>query len=311
MTNITIKQYLKTLPTDGSVYYCPDLGNAGDSLIAQATLQLFAEVGVNFTFVHWEQLEDFNPEGKTLIYGGGGNLVSYYKVARNILEKYHRYVDKMVIFPHTITDNEDLLPKLANNVDIILREEVSYAHVLKNNTQSNIMLMDDLAFSLNIHDVLNKQPIGTIAAILLKIRNKFKPGGGSTTIPSIEQMLSNDILDTSYRLKRLFNSHGARTLNCFRTDVEETGVELPKDNLDLSDIFAYGTRNEELIHYASHRLLSFINHFDVVKTNRLHVCLAGALLGKQVKFYPNSYWKCEAIYNYSIKNKFDNVEWCT
>ena len=310
MSNLTIKQYLKTLPTDGSLYYCPDLGNAGDSLIAQATLQLFRETGVNYNFVHWKQLDDFDPGGKTLIYGGGGNLVSYYKVARNIVSRYHRKLDKLIIFPHTITGNEDLLAELGENVDIILREKVSFKHVSDNSVRSNNMLMDDLAFSLNIKEVLGKKPHGLFIFLLLKILYKLLPGSSTEIIPPLKQVLTNNILELKCYFRRLGNKPGSRVLNCFRTDVEETGVDLPPDNLDLSDIFAYGTRNEELISYASYRLLNFMNKYDEIRTNRLHLCLAGALLGKKVKFYPNSYWKCEAIYNFSIKGRFDNVEWC-
>jgi exopolysaccharide biosynthesis predicted pyruvyltransferase EpsI len=71
----------------------------------------------------------------------------------------------------------------------------------------------------------------------------------------------------------------------------------------------YGTDNEEVGFYTCHRLLSFMRQWDEIKTNRLHLGIAGALLGEKVKFYGNNYYKCKAIYQYSMKNRFPNVQW--
>ena len=310
MNDSNIRQYLKTFPANEEIYYCSNPGNAGDSLIAQATLQLFKETGLSYKFIPWKQLDNFDLKGKTLIYSGGGNLVGLYKQARTVISKYHRHVKKMVILPHTIRNNEDLLRELGENVDIITREEVSYEHVRKNNSKSNIMLMDDLAFSLNVDDILLKKPVGLAGAILLNFLSNFSHDINGDTIPSPKKIFSNNLLEVESYIKRLQNKSGHHILNCFRTGPEATDILIPADNLDLSKIFAYGTRSERLIRYASYRLLKFINRYQEIRTNRLHLGIAGALLGKRVKLYPNNYWKCEAIYNYSIKNRFENVEWC-
>jgi hypothetical protein len=47
-----------------------------------------------------------------------------------------------------------------------------------------------------------------------------------------------------------------------------------------------------------------------VHTNRLHVAIGAMKLGKSVKLYGNNYFKIRAIYDYSIKDKYQNVEWC-
>ena len=41
----------------------------------------------------------------------------------------------------------------------------------------------------------------------------------------------------------------------------------------------------------------------------LHLAIAGALLGKPVECYPNSYFKNEAVYHFSMKDRFPNVQW--
>ena len=58
-------------------------------------------------------------------------------------------------------------------------------------------------------------------------------------------------------------------------------------------------------------LLRVVDSFDVVRSDRLHVAIAGALLGKEVELYPNSTFKNRAVYDFSLE-RFTNVrfvEW--
>jgi exopolysaccharide biosynthesis predicted pyruvyltransferase EpsI len=59
----------------------------------------------------------------------------------------------------------------------------------------------------------------------------------------------------------------------------------------------------------SYSILRFLKDFDEIHTNRLHICIAGALIGIKVHFYPNSYWKNRAVYEHSIKGRYENVQW--
>ena len=68
--------------------------------------------------------------------------------------------------------------------------------------------------------------------------------------------------------------------------------------------------NEVLIEQNVIDILSIINKYEVVSTNRLHVCIGAALLNKEVNLYPNSYYKNESIYLMSLKDKFPKVKWC-
>ena len=49
-------------------------------------------------------------------------------------------------------------------------------------------------------------------------------------------------------------------------------------------------------------LLDVIGQAEVIFTNRLHVGIAGALLGKRVRLYDNSYGKIRDVYHSSLKN---------
>lgn len=306
MTQSMIRQYLSTLPNNETVYYCPNIGNAGDSLIALATFHLFRELNIKYQVVN---PDNFEPIGKTFIYAGGGNLIKHYHRAREIIQKYHRHVKKLIILPHTIDDNEDLIKDLGSNVDIILREEISFERTRKLNTKSNIMLMDDMAFSLNVQKILERRSVAFIEYIFLKIQFNLRGYKTESIRTLLNMLIQNEKMEREAhsRLKSVVPDESV--LNSFRTDIEKTDIHIPANNFDLSAIFAYGTIHEKFASYACYRLLKFMNHYNEIRTNRLHISIGGALLGKQVKIYPNNYYKCEAIYRYSMKDRFPNVEW--
>lgn len=292
MAKIDIKLYLDSLKKNETVYFCPNPGNAGDSLLAHATYELFDEYNIKYQIL---KEQGFNPTDKILLYGGGGNLVPYYSHARNFILKYHRLVKKLIILPHSIDGNEDLLKELDENVDIITREEVTYNHVKKNALRANVFLADDLGFSLNVEKILSKMPRFSLHLVNLKL--------------PVRILLQGNYTEMKHRARKLFQNEKKHVLNCFRTDQEKSDIDIPSDNVDLSSIFSYGVDSKEKAFYVCYRLLNFINSYEEIRTNRLHVAIAGALLGKEVKLYSNSYYKCEAVYEFSIKGQFPNVTW--
>ena len=292
MAKIDIKLYLDSLKKFETVYFCPNPGNAGDSLLAHVTYELFDEYNIKYQIL---KEQGFNPTDKILLYGGGGNLVPYYPHARNFILKYHRLVKKLIILPHSIDGNEDLLKKLDENVDIITREEVTYNHVKKNALRANVFLADDLGFSLNVEKILSKMPRFSLHLVNLKL--------------PVRILLQGNYTEMKHRARKLFQNEKKHVLNCFRTDQEKSDIDIPSDNVDLSSIFSYGVDSKEKAFYVCYRLLNFINSYEEIRTNRLHVAIAGALLGKEVKLYSNSYYKCEAVYEFSIKGRFPNVTW--
>lgn len=92
---------------------------------------------------------------------------------------------------------------------------------------------------------------------------------------------------------------GQGVLNAFRADKESTLRVLPELNNDIS----YNG-------YATKPLDEFINtlqKYEQINTDRLHVAICATPLGKQVKLFPNSYFKNKAVFDYSLK-KFPNVD---
>jgi exopolysaccharide biosynthesis predicted pyruvyltransferase EpsI len=100
-----------------------------------------------------------------------------------------------------------------------------------------------------------------------------------------------------------------KQLNAFRTDVEKTDIELPADNVDLSAELELSSCDPEIATYTAKLLLTELDKYEVVRTNRLHVAIGAMLLGKKVELHGNNYYKIRAVYEYSIKGTFTNVKW--
>lgn len=98
-------------------------------------------------------------------------------------------------------------------------------------------------------------------------------------------------------------------MHAFRTDGERTEASVPSDNLDLSDLFLFGTRDANISHLGAQHLLRYLDTFDEVRTNRLHLAIGAAVLGKRVTLYPGSYFKNRAVWEFSLRDRFSTVEW--
>jgi len=280
---IKIEDYLRNY-SNKTIYYCPNPGNAGDALIALATYQLFKRLGINYKIA--------KPGGddlrnKVVFYGGGGQLVNIYNgYAIKFLLSYKDVVKKLVVLPHTINLEQSIIKSFDNNVDVMCRERISLEYVKKNNQNVNTYIFDDLVFSMNLVEVFNKKIEASLYTIL-------------------------DLKHLYHYIKFLVNktSTHCKIFNSFRTDLEKSELKLPKYNYDVSSEFGALIFNEKLSRSIGYHLLNFINQFRVINTNRLHIAISGAVLGKEVNFYQNSYWKNKAVYDFSMKTQYPNVIW--
>ena len=55
--------------------------------------------------------------------------------------------------------------------------------------------------------------------------------------------------------------------------------------------------------------MRFISKFKTVRTNRLHIGIMSAMLGRQVDLFDNSYGKIRDVFDYSLREQFPNVRW--
>lgn len=88
-----------------------------------------------------------------------------------------------------------------------------------------------------------------------------------------------------------FRRDGEGILNAYRTDGESALGALPADNVDISVTCA--TLDEWLWTIARH---------ETIYTDRAHVIIGAALLGKRVNYWGNSYHKVDGIVEYALRS---------
>jgi exopolysaccharide biosynthesis predicted pyruvyltransferase EpsI len=267
---IDIKNFLAKYQSE-KIKYIPNQGNAGDSLIGFATLQVLDELELDYEIC--KPTEVF--EGQIILYGGGGSLIRKYQGSKKFLLNNHKKND-IIVLPHSFHDCDDLLTNLSRRVVLIAREKISYDYVKsKSNYPSNCLLSHDMAF--------HTQGIGKYKSISC-----------------------------------------VGTCNSFRFDDELSGdnrhVKVPEDNKDISIDFQrpmfmknwnlsdhINTQVKKNLSIATDNIFSYLSKFTEVNTNRLHVGIAAALLGKTVNLYRGSYHKIAGVYDFSMRDKFNNV----
>jgi exopolysaccharide biosynthesis predicted pyruvyltransferase EpsI len=255
------------------IFYRPNPGNAGDSIIHVGTEQALRRAGVPMKMLRQSSLID----GDTVFLGGGGNLVPLYAEARdfllnnNVLDR----VAQLVILPHTIRGNEDLLEKMDSRVTIFCRDPISYDHVSRYASTPNVYLDHDMATHIDI------------------------PTFYVDTIPYIDVPdLYKHVMQKAGGEIRLNNA--GIPANFMRTDGETANRKLPSDNLDISKLFEFGTWPENA-HKAAWCFFEAIRQSSHVTTDRLHVAVACSLLDKPCTFLDNSYGKNATIFRHSIR----------
>jgi exopolysaccharide biosynthesis predicted pyruvyltransferase EpsI len=87
-----------------------------------------------------------------------------------------------------------------------------------------------------------------------------------------------------------YKKNGNGILNAFRGDEESLNKPLPEGNIDISVTCS-----------SLDEWLWTISQYDVVRTDRAHVMIAGAMLGKQVEYNTSNYHKVPAIAEFALK----------
>lgn len=277
-----------------NVVFAPHPGNAGDALIAVATYQLLDQLLPAYHVC--ETLEALQAEapGSVVILAGGGNLINQSRSnsVRNRLERTYKVAEQVILLPHTITGNIDMLARLPSSVHIFCREVPSFEHTLQYAPSANVYLEHDLAFFLDPTEL---------------------PTPGANAISNAPRRGSADLARGAYS-----SAMGARitlsgalardsSLNCFRTDKEVFG-RIPRANYDIPRLFKRASLAPVSASRAAEHVLRALNSFKTIRTNRLHMCIAGTLLGKTVRLHPNNYYKNRAVYEYSLSH-YGNVLW--
>ncbi|MER2491831.1 polysaccharide pyruvyl transferase family protein [Catenovulum sediminis] len=301
---MNIEQFLKQ-ELKSPFYYIPNPGNAGDSVIACASYNTFDKLNLTYEVI---QSDDTRIENSIVVLGGGGAISGETSYFSKILAECAQKAKKVVLLPHTVKNIDAIITKYGDKITFCCRELMSFEYIsqFKN---SHVVLLEDMAFTLNI----------TQYAKPISLRTKVN----LLTTYIVQRLNGKKASSIKFRyIAKAFNEHRVtrhvrktaaetKTLNAFRLDEEKTNIEIPAVNYDISALFQLDVNHPLIASCATHLMASSIARFDNVRTNRLHVAIVAALLGKNVEFYDNSYFKCRAVYEHSIKGKYPKVKFQT
>lgn len=97
-----------------------------------------------------------------------------------------------------------------------------------------------------------------------------------------------------------------RVLRAFREDCEAAGPP-PADTFDVSAVAHPQPSSATTIHAHACGFLSLIATYSEIDTDRLHVAIAGGLLGIPTRLFDNSYGKNRAVHEASLRQRFPMV----
>lgn len=252
------------------VLFVPNEGNVGDCLIFAATLDAFSKASIGVEVVD----KGANFRNRTVFLGGGGNLVGLYRGMRETIEACRDRAARIILLPHTIRGNVDLIRAFDSRATIWCRDLRSFEHVGMLNPGLDRRLAHDMAFHCDVAHFFNDPRCSALGPPMLKA--------------GLDRHRTN--------LDRLSHLPVVRFM---RTDREALSSRVRTD-LDVSKAFGR-VADAESSKLATWCFLKTISTARRVITDRLHVAIACALLHKECELVDNSYNKNREIYAHSLR----------
>ncbi|PWJ13242.1 polysaccharide pyruvyl transferase family protein [Jannaschia seohaensis] len=275
--NADLVALLKELSGE-TVIYVPNHGNAGDSLIAAATYQLLATYGVEYEVMSAPQ-HLARVEGRTILLGGGGNLVPLYSTMATLMRAAIGRANRVVLLPHSVRGNEELLAELPPETVLFCREALSFEHARRHAARAQVHFGHDLGLYADL-DLLDAQ------AQAEGFAGEFAEMVAEKAGISPEALRGKD-------------------LSCIRGGAEGT-VKRQGRNFDASTYFRFGVLPGGA-EKAAWMLAEFVRLGRTVRTNRLHVGIAAGLAGIETVLLDNNYGKISGVYMHSMRDHFPHV----
>lgn len=261
-------------------------------MICAATWQVFDRTHLT------SQVSAQNRDGSgAFIFGGGGILVPLYESGARVLqEALAGSYERIVILPHTLRGHPELLSLFDQRVHVFCRDLPSLELANKHAPAAHLYLADDLALALDVEAALN-------------------PSWSKSSWSSL--MARAPLFIKSRRRKRLRRwvqgtaqiRPQSDALRLMRADVESIFAEENPQSLDLSGLYLSKFKNRIEAEWITRDFLRVLRLASRIETDRLHVSVAGSLLGKHVLMHDNSYGKNRAIYELSMRDRFSKLEW--
>lgn len=265
----------------GRLVYVANHGNAGDALIAAGAWQLFDLLGLAPLQVSTHQLR---PDDRA-IYAGGGNFIADYQDCKWFLQRCLQLgLPGVLLLPHTVRGHAKLLGAMGSRFTLFCREQASLQWATAQAPQAHVMFAHDLALGIDVSRLM----AGTGGGLGLPMDLLGRP----------RQLLR--YIGWRWRITRV-RPQPDGLLRIMRCDVERTADQTGPPGQDLSNLYGSGFCHRADCDRISRQFLQVLSAARLVETNRLHVGIGSALLGKQVLLHDNSYGKLRDIFNASLR----------
>jgi exopolysaccharide biosynthesis predicted pyruvyltransferase EpsI len=258
------------------ILYLPNPGNGGDSLIAAATFAAFRRAGIDYRVIG----PYAEVQGETVFLGGGGNFIPLYQDIRNAFTRVLGRARRIVLLPHTIRGNEELLTRLDESCTLFCRDVESLHWLRLLRLRAEARLAHDMAFHLDPAAFMNDPAVIRAAH------------------PTFRRLLAASRLDEAAIRAR-------PVMNYSRLDKEARDAS-PRSDIDVSHAFMIGV-GPGIASVASWGFLRTVQLARAVRTDRLHIGIACALLGVPCELRDNSYGKNASIWRHSLAGRFPKL----
>lgn len=251
------------------VYNLRNGGNRGDALINQSVTELFASHGVHVEDLWFPE----NVSGDVLFVNGCGNFCAAHNHMVRLVKFYENRFKKIYILPASFEASyplvNEFLTDLRNDVVIYCRERFSYDQVAAIRGPEQLFLDSDMAFYFDWSKIDRKGKKGVLHAFRVD-----KEKNSAVRIPDGNRDIS---VDPKWR-------HNWRVFDMCKLLGRRANAKI---RAILERQRCYDFVNE-------------IMEYDEIYTDRAHVAIGGAMLGKKVYLYQNNYHKIKGIYENSM-----------
>ena len=297
-TNLKNSNIIENITNLNSFYFLPNKGNLGDMAIAKSCYQVFDSLKLDYQIIDMTKHRKYLDMPINIVYGGGGLFTGYYKqYYQEILEIFKsKNLKQVVILPASFYDCDDVLKCLDERFTVYCREKQSLDYCLSKNNKAKFILADDMVLSLNTEflDCENYNRANINANIELI---------NSKDIENIYEYYL-DVIGKYNRVLRNSSNVGY----FFRTD-KESNVDIMKEIYSLIDLSLVANSfcfDKSFTNIMLKNLFRFLDCYDYIVTDRLHVGICSALLNKKVLLLDNSYKKLSGVIENSMSN-YNNI----
>lgn len=290
------RRLLPLIDADYAYLELPYYENIGDTLIWEGTLRFLEQsrfkclyTASSRTFVYREL-----PESAIILLQGGGNFgdlwPEHHRFRKKVIELYPR--NRVIVLPQTVwyENPEKLAADEAffaahSNVTLCSRDKVSFAFMQEHFPNNKVLLVPDMAFFIDFEQYGHVDCETGRTLYAKRTDKELKSDEWPEFVPR-----DAEVHDWPTYERKAFKYAVAdaieRRLNYW---ANARGIKRLNRWIDW-------LRNQFYRPQYIKDCVRFIDQYDTIYSTRLHVAIAGAMMGKQVHILDNSYGKNFGFY---------------